>query len=248
MTSIKICSLNVKGISTFGKRKEMFYWLKEKRFQIYFLQEVHCTTDQADQWVCEWGYKAIFSGNSSNSTGVGILFNNNFNLEVTKYLADANGRFIIADIKVNNESYTIANIYGPNEDGPIFFKQIGDYLIDFVCKNIIAGGDLNLVQDVNLDKQGSRDLQTHKKAQQELDTIKLNLDLEDIWRDLNPDEKRLTWRRRNPTIQCRLDSFLISNGLYSKVANADITPGHKTDHSMITLGLTIQSNPKGPGL
>ena len=34
----------------------------------------------------------------------------------------------------------------------------------------------------------------------------------------------------------------------SKVANADITPGYKTDHSMITLGLTIQSNPKGPGL
>ena len=36
--------------------------------------------------------------------------------------------------------------------------------------------------------------------------------------------------------------------MYSKVANADITPGYKTDHSMITLGLTIQSNPKGPGL
>ena len=128
-----------------------------------------------------------------------------------------------------------------------FFKQIGDYLIDFVCENIIAGGDFNLVQDVNLDKQGGRDLQTHKKALQELDTIKLNLDLGDIWRDLNPDKKRLTWRRRNPTIQCRLDFFLISNGLYSKVANADITTGYKTDHSMITLGLTVQSNPKGPG-
>ena len=137
---------------------------------------------------------------------------------------------------------------GPNEDDPIFFKQIGDYLIDFVCENIIASGDFNLVQDVNLDKQGGRDLQTHKKALQELDTIKLNLDLGDIWRDLNPDKKRLTWRRRNPTIQCRLDFFLISNGLYSKVASADITPGYKTDYSMITLGLTIQSNPKGPGL
>ena len=119
-------------------------------------------------------------------------------------------------------------------------KLITDY---FVCENIIAGGDFNLVQDVNLDKQGGRDLQTHKKVLQELDTIKLNLDLGDIWRDLNPDKKRLTWRRRNPTIQCRLDFFLISNGLYSKVANADITPGYKTDHSMITLGLTIQSNP-----
>ena len=97
-------------------------------------------------------------------------------------------------------------------------------------RNIIAGGDFNLVQDVNLDKQGGRDLQTHKEALQELDTIKLKLDLGDIWRDLNADKKRLTWRRRNPTIQCRLDFFLISNGLYSKVANADITPGYKTDN------------------
>ena len=32
-----------------AKEKKMFYWLKEKRFHIYFLQEVHCTTDQADQ-------------------------------------------------------------------------------------------------------------------------------------------------------------------------------------------------------
>ena len=111
---------------------------------------------------------------------MGLLFNNNFNPEVIKYLADANGRFIIADIKVSNESYTIANIYDPNEDDPIFFKQIGDYLIDFGCENIIAGGDFNLVQDVNLDKQGGRDLQTHRKALQEVDTIKLNLDLGEI--------------------------------------------------------------------
>ena len=78
MNELQLCSLNVRGLSAFQKRKELFGWLREKRLNIYFLQETHCTTDQAEQWSCEWGYKAIFGGNSSNSKGVGILFNNNF--------------------------------------------------------------------------------------------------------------------------------------------------------------------------
>ena len=30
--------------------------------------------------------------------------------------------FIIVDIKIENKLYTIANIYGPNNDDPEFFK------------------------------------------------------------------------------------------------------------------------------
>ena len=58
-----------------------------------------------------------------------------------------------------------------------------------------------------------------------------NLDLGNIWRDLNPTTKRYTWRRREPDICCRLDFFLISYGLYGKVKDTDITAGFKTDHS-----------------
>ena len=83
---------------------------------------------------------------------------------------------------------------------------------------------------------------------QELDKIIQNLDLGNIWRDLNPESKRFTWRRCKPNTQCRLDFFLISNCLYSKVTKTEINPGYKTDHSLITLSLTTHANNKGPGL
>ena len=40
-----------------------------------------------------------------------------------------------------------------------------------------------------------------------------------------------------PEIQCRLDFFLTSNSLSLAITKADILPGYKTDHSLITLQL-----------
>jgi len=37
--------------------------------------------------------------------------------------------------------------------------------------------------------------------------------LRDIWRTLNPDLSRFTWRNKSLQIQCRLDFFLISYSL-----------------------------------
>ena len=91
----------------------------------------------------------------------------------------------------------------------------------------------------------------HNNALQERDKIIQNLDLGDtcIWRDLNPESKRFT-RRRKPNIRCRLDFLLISNCLYSNVIlKTEINLGYKTDHSiLITLSLTTHANNRGPGL
>ena len=113
----------------------------------------------------------------------------------------------MVDIKIENQLYTIANIYGPNNDYPEFFKQFGENLLDFSGENIILAEDFNLVLEVEKDKQGGNPT-THNNALQELDKIIQNLDLGDIWRDLNPESKHFTRRRRKPNIQCRDKSML----------------------------------------
>ena len=60
-------------------------------------------------------------------------------------------------------------------------------------------------------------------------------DLTDIWRDLNPEEKRFTWRQNKPEVHCRLDFFLVSASIACRVSKADILPGYKTDHSLCTM-------------
>ena len=77
--------------------------------------------------------------------------------------------------------------------------------------------------------------------------LKENFELTDFWRVLNPDATRFTWRRNKPKIQCRLDYFLISETLCPKVFEAEILPGFRTDHSMITVCISATSNPRGPG-
>ena len=111
---ISVCSLNVRGLSNNKKRRETFLWLKKKKkFSIYFLQEVHSTRETEICWQSERGYSTIFTNFSSSRAGVGILFNNNFYFQILKYFVNPEGRFITADIKVEDKTLTLVNIYAP---------------------------------------------------------------------------------------------------------------------------------------
>ena len=103
---LKVCSLNVRGLSNIWKRRQTFRWLRLKKKSIYFLQEVHGTKDVEACWLAEWGYSAIFSSVSSVSAGVYILFNNNFVLKILRQFSDKAGRFVIADIETEDQVLT----------------------------------------------------------------------------------------------------------------------------------------------
>ena len=159
---------------------------------------------------------------------------------------DTSGRFILCDLKANGKNLTLANIYVPNEDDPAFFKCLFDHLQDFQGDEIIIGGNFNLVLDVEKDKKGGL-AKTHRNAQKTIYEKCENLDIVDAWRVLNPDARRYTWRQPRSEIHCRLDFFLVSQSFLGNINPADILPGFKTDHSMITLNITLHSNPRGPG-
>ena len=136
----------------------------------------------------------------------------------------------------------MANIYAPNEDDPNFFRAFFDHLSSFHCEEIITGGDFNLVLDLNKDKKGGL-AKTHKNALKVIQDLSESLELSDARRILNPEATRYTWRKRQPEIYCRLDFFLVSQSSICNITQADIIPGFKTDHSMITLSLSLHSNP-----
>jgi exonuclease III len=43
MANLNIGSFNVKGLAVEKKRKEVFNWLREKKMNVYMLQEAHFT-------------------------------------------------------------------------------------------------------------------------------------------------------------------------------------------------------------
>ena len=238
---LQISSLNVRGIGDKQKRSEIFNWLRAKKFSIYFLQEVHCSDDTISTWSAEWGYKSLFSCCSSAKGGVAILFNNNFCFQILRTYSDVNGRFIICDVKSEGKYITLATLYAPNDDEPCFFQDFFDHLRDFQCEDLIIGGDFNLVLDIEKDKKGGRP-KTHTRSVKTFKDFIAELDLIDVWRVLNSNTLRYTWRRKKPEIQCRLDFFLVSQSLMCHVIRADIMMGFKTDHSMITISVAMHSN------
>ena len=100
--------------------------------------------------------------------------------------------------------------------------------------------------DIQKDKKG-RAPTMHWKSREEVLSFKEKFELADIWRIHNPDIMHLTWKRTNPEIQCRLDYFLISDSLCPNVFEAEILPGYRTDHCMITVRISATTNPRGPG-
>ena len=116
----------------------------------------------------------------------------------------------------------------------------------FECDLIVFGGDFNLVCDVQKDKKGGTPT-THWKSREEVFSLKEKFELADIWRIYNPDIMRFTWERTNPEIRCRLDFFLIGESFCPNVFEAEILPGYRTDHCMITVRISTTANPRGPG-
>ena len=170
----------------------------------------------------------------------------NFNFQIQKSYSDPGGRFIICDLTTNGKHFTLANIYAPNEDDPNFFADVSYHLLDFKCDEIVIGGDFNLVLDVEKDKKGGL-ARTHKKSLEVVKDLRESLDLIDAWRVLHSDLLKFTWRQRSPEVHCRLDFFLVSQSTFCNTIDAVIIPGYKTDHSTITIKVSLHSNNMGHG-
>ena len=98
-------------------------------------------------------------------------------------------------------------------------------------------GDWNLVQDHEKDTYNYANV-NNPKARNAVINLKSDLNLIDLWRSLNPESRKYTWRRQNPFQQARLDFFLISSELQNLIEMADISPGYRTDHSLVVISLT----------
>ena len=82
MDSLKIMSLNCQGLGDQKKRRDVFHYLRDKKYSIYCLQDTHFEEKTEKYIQSEWGYKAFFASYRSNSRGVAVLFNNNFEFKI----------------------------------------------------------------------------------------------------------------------------------------------------------------------
>lgn len=246
-SNLKIASLNCNGLrSQFSngvpKRRKLFTWLKQLKFDVIFMQETHSLATDEKKWLAEWGGVGFFAHGDNFSRGVGILIRPNTGVKIDNVHADGDGRFITLELQFNGRTITVGNYYGPNSDNPRSIEEFCCKISDYENPTILLGGDFNFSLNIAKDRESNaKRIVNNDKCKETLIRFMEEKDLIDVWRELNPSTKEYTFIKSNPPSKSRIDFFVVSHDvLYSRKGPvAEIRDGYMSDHKMITLSLNL---------
>ena len=192
----------------------------------------------------------FFSHGTNHSKGVMILINPSLECKIEKCITDKNGRFIILKLSFDEQSIVLVNIYAPNDvqQQLKFFLTLNQLLQEFAEEKVLIAGDFNCALSPK-DKIGGKSVTRKASVIKQIETLCASHNLRDIWRNINPELSRFTWRNKSLKIQCRLDYFLISEELCNLTKTCDILLAPESDHSAISIHIQSDSSAqkKGPG-
>ncbi|KAH9910806.1 Endonuclease/exonuclease/phosphatase [Epithele typhae] len=237
--------------------------MKERNIAVLLLQETHLTQDRRIAVTKLFGsrvkiYMSAPDSDPTKTAGVAIVVNkkllNTDGIQASEIIP---GRALQLAIPLpgNEAPRQVLCIYAP-ADSPeartVFFTQLREYYKSHPnqAKPVIIAGDFNNTEDA-IDRFPQQNPDSSLSA---LDDLKLSLGLlmTDGWRATNPTAKEHTYRaRRNDQIHAsRLDRIYVNADLHEHAAREweIITPGVRTDHSMVTVTVTSQHAPtRGKG-
>ena len=104
------------------------------------MQESHSIPTDEKRWAAEWGSKIWFDHGDSNSKGVAIMFDKNFDIEVHNVIRSEKGRYLILYASHKKNKIVFANLYAPNKDDQSFFVEVFKELERFTPNFTIIGG------------------------------------------------------------------------------------------------------------
>ena len=255
LKTIRINSFNCRGLRNPNKRGNIFQWLKNSYMGITLLQESHSANIDGVKWEKEWEGKVYYSHGEYNARGVTILIPKELetSINILETHNDSEGRILLIKCVIENNPYTIINIYSPTKDNlngqNKFLLELKEIIELHSDENLIIGGDFNTCIDPNKDKKGGKE-EKQTSYTNNLVSICEEYSLVDLWRVRNPDKKQYTRRERsrNGVVHSRLDYWLISTSISYLVKTTTINIGNSSDHSLISITLDLtETQQRGKG-
>ena len=246
-STVRFFSLNVRGLRNDKKRRNVFKYLKDSKYDCVCLQETHVGKDLLNRWKKEWGGVIVCSEYTERSCGQMILFKPKNDVE-TEILYDSK-RILAVKFKYNLCTFVVVNVYASNID--VEKRQLFYDLTNLVSNwnnlydNVCVCGDFNTVLDNNLDiVSGEKHSPNVVLAFNDFFNI---CNLIDSFRIFNDNNKEYTWSKSIPFIARRLDYILLSENLFEKATEANIHSVPFSDHRGCLLVIKTSSIEKGPG-
>ncbi|KAF9780846.1 Endonuclease/exonuclease/phosphatase, partial [Thelephora terrestris] len=243
--------MNGRGGNPLDKWGSINNLMKKRRIAILSLQETHPSDEM--QKTIEKSFRNTLRilhsadpDNPGRKGGVSIV--------IHKSLLDAKnathqvvipGRVNIVEIPWNeSDKLQIMNVYAPvkNEEKADFWKGLKEAIDnDENLHPDVVLGDLNLVENPEIDRLNNRGGSDPEAARIELSELTTELDLTDGWRRRNPRKRGYTFTGNG---QSRLDRIYVKEELYQWCTDWKIEhPGFRTDHNMVSVQITSENMP-----
>ena len=246
-SKLKIISFNVNSIGKQPKRRQVLHFIKKKNPDLLVTIDTRFSKEIENCVKTEWGSSVFFSSFDSQSRGVAIFVKKNLPLKILDQFNDNNGNILSILFEYENKRILLEGIYGPTGDSPDFYENEAFARIEsWNPHHSIFAGDFNLAIDQNLDTMNYQNI-NNPQARTKLINKMAEYNLLDIFRELNPDTRKFSWKQWGSTKFARLDLFLISDSLLPYVEKVDILPTCFSDHSPILLEIDFSKFERGRG-
>ena len=131
-----------------------------------------------------WNDKGYISGKRTNSRGVAILLNNNFEYKIMSCKIDENGNYISLLLNLNSITLNLITLYD-NNDCPSFYEEISSMVQNQNADYTLICGDFNVALNNEMDTYNYKRINNPRAKQAILDLMRDN-DLFDIYRYFTP--------------------------------------------------------------
>lgn len=183
------------------KAKWILTQLVNSRADIIFLQEAHFKKTLSLFFKSPIFPIQIQPPGSSQVRGVAILFQGNkvtkekkcLNVTKEKRSIDSTARYIFLNVRIDDNLYKVASIYGPYVEQLKFLEDTLTLLDKFTMGPIILGDDLNIVTDPEVDYSNKlrafSSAYTPKSRRKGFSPLLTRFQLTYAWRYLYPGER-----------------------------------------------------------
>lgn len=236
---MKIISFNVNGVRAITA-KNFIEDMQRLSPDVICLQETKASVDQVKEAVAPLGYAHVYANEAERKgySGTAILsksapLNLSYDIQIQEH--DQEGRVICAEY----DQFYLITVYVPNSGSELArLNYRGQWDLDFLAylknlektKPVLVCGDFNVAHkaiDLARPKENYNKSAGYMQSEIDgLDTMAPN-GLVDTFRALNPEQVKYSWwsyraGARQKNIGWRIDYFLASEKLMSRVVSADI--------------------------
>ena len=246
-SKLRIIGFNSNSIGKQPKRRQVLKFLRGKNPDLLFVVDTRIAKNIENTVKEEWGGQVLFASFDSQSRRVALFIKKNLPIKILDKFSDVDGNILAVLLEYESKRLLIEGIYGPNHDYPEFYEnKVFEKIQTWNPDHSIFLGDWNIALDKNMDTLNYQTV-SNPNARTELIRKITENHLVDIFRDINPTEKKFTWKQWGSHKFARLDYFLVSNSLLPFIVNAKIHPSCFSDHNPIELEIDFAKFSRGRG-